>query len=1238
MRKRTVNVLAVSIVFSMSVGLVVRALSNKYRAGLKLRARVVLVAEAEQILDTWEVSCLCEVKEWLNSAYSVRDRNGKSTYPFHGPVRSLAYAPTVDLCQWLRLWRSGRALCASTTHDMLVFERLAYLIKYIAFRRLASMAEARYYASAWRYSVHSGGETETVYKPHMPPWLIGRRPFWIVPLDGADTGRLLCLPLSYFPIETILTCTAEETWVHELVKMSPLLTGRTRLQSMAKTLQQWCRITGDCFTRQKSLSAVRQPLWENIDVLFAEYAVPLAISQIKRREIACVRFYNEKMFEGVELVSGDGVDMEEGLQGPFSVPSSSLHSSVYGRDVLLRKPEASYKLQCLLKLRLLSHATRVLLSILEPQGQIVRWLLFPALSITPTNSEKLGNEAIILEFSKQIIRASASAVVRAFVRFIGTAVKSKICKLLRDELCYEVRTKLATVDEAFLRRCLEEGEFASSTCSPVSKLLSHAEKVASQMVSHFDQEESRRMTWIAVFIFAWWRHEVDVALFATLAAFLDLNKFFQAMYQCIGVTSRESDYEEECLGEKPLPPKKRYGLRVLMSILAEKEEQMADRTAPRPSTAGSWPFLSIVVCGGTFVLDWPIDSLSNSEVYAKFDKRPRNRSGVGKGVDDFIVIKKLFDRVVGIEQPNVGINWISTFVLQKCESSLVMSLRLDAACIREYILPKYGKDSSKTNDFGKNCWRFDDNSDGVTVSRTVISSEEVKLLDRGEAMGHIPQLMSFDNIFDKGPRFVLRQLGLEAVFAYGAAISLRHNDMLSIGGPLCDFVSSAARNILYQLSSHLGDFMEALLFYSLLSYRMRSPLIWRLNSRNALNNITSNGTSTEDDYFATSATLWTTSLLLDRMRNYRAMLSEGENHILSHPVRLIQQVVRYLPVTVHDTAPLHYTTRLKNLRRLWAETLPNNCDLEFDDAGRITGGYKLRGGAEFRGIYFAYPQLMHHPVSGSVLPVLSDVSIRLPAGGITVIVGPTGSGKSTLLRLLTRLYEPVIALTEDEESGTWLEYRGLIQIIKRCLDARLPEPTNLNANNVIFIDGIPLCCFSAAYLQRAIGVLDQTPHIFKGLTFLQNMSLCCTNVSIKRATLFAQLCYCEEFVHRHPLGYDAPVGNLSAGEKQRLALAQAMMAGCYGLGLVLLDEPTSCLDGQSSAHVEKALEIVTHSEENTTTVVVISHRISMAQTATNVAVLVDGRLEYQGPGGKHACDGSLFVLHAVKCHTLSSSL
>lgn len=228
------------------------------------------------------------------------------------------------------------------------------------------------------------------------------------------------------------------------------------------------------------------------------------------------------------------------------------------------------------------------------------------------------------------------------------------------------------------------------------------------------------------------------------------------------------------------------------------------------------------------------------------------------------------------------------------------------------------------------------------------------------------------------------------------------------------------------------------------------------------------------------------------------------------------------------------------------------------------GGKKLIGigdSIEFQEVTFSYND------SDSVL---ENISFSIKKRSMTAIVGPSGCGKSTLLDLILGFLSP--------DSGQ------------------------------IRVDGIDISKIDLHTWRQSVGVVDQDIFLFND-TVQNNISLKRTGVSEQEVINTAIKTSCDEFIRKLPDGYGTTVGdrgwNLSGGQRQRLALARATLLNPE---LLILDEATSSLDSESELIIQKYLE----HERESTTLIVVAHRMSTIRNADNIIVLSNKGIVEQG--------------------------
>jgi ATP-binding cassette subfamily B protein len=221
----------------------------------------------------------------------------------------------------------------------------------------------------------------------------------------------------------------------------------------------------------------------------------------------------------------------------------------------------------------------------------------------------------------------------------------------------------------------------------------------------------------------------------------------------------------------------------------------------------------------------------------------------------------------------------------------------------------------------------------------------------------------------------------------------------------------------------------------------------------------------------------------------------------------------------------------------------------------------ITGDIDFRNLTFAYPD---------VPPVLHDINLRIPAGSSLAIVGPTGSGKSTLVSLIPRLH--------DAPPGT------------------------------VLIDGKPIRNFTLSNLRKSIGFVPQETFLFSE-TIRQNVAFGRPDASPEQVEEAATIAHICSEILEFPKGFDTEVGErgltLSGGQKQRTAIARAIIRDPK---ILILDDALASVDTYTEERILSGLKRVMEGR----TTIFISHRISTARNADQIAVLVAGRIAELG--------------------------
>lgn len=203
--------------------------------------------------------------------------------------------------------------------------------------------------------------------------------------------------------------------------------------------------------------------------------------------------------------------------------------------------------------------------------------------------------------------------------------------------------------------------------------------------------------------------------------------------------------------------------------------------------------------------------------------------------------------------------------------------------------------------------------------------------------------------------------------------------------------------------------------------------------------------------------------------------------------------------------------------------------------------------------------------------VLTDVTLDIPQGQMTAIVGPSGSGKSTLITLLTRLYRPT--------SGH------------------------------IFVDGHALGELKIETWWRRIAVVTQDVVMLND-TIAANLAVGLSRQpTLAEMQAAAKISAIDEWIESLPRKYETLLGDrgslLSGGQRQRIALARALLRQPE---VFILDEATSSLDTLTEQKIREAFAAATRGK----TVIAIAHRLSTVRRADQIVVLDQGRIVETG--------------------------
>ncbi len=222
----------------------------------------------------------------------------------------------------------------------------------------------------------------------------------------------------------------------------------------------------------------------------------------------------------------------------------------------------------------------------------------------------------------------------------------------------------------------------------------------------------------------------------------------------------------------------------------------------------------------------------------------------------------------------------------------------------------------------------------------------------------------------------------------------------------------------------------------------------------------------------------------------------------------------------------------------------------------------LSGQISFEHVSFTYP--------GVDVPVLKDISFSIQPGERVGIIGRVGSGKSTMARLILKLYDP--------DKGV---------ILADNTDYRQIDPADLRKN---------------------IAYLAQEVVLFQG-SVKDNIIASAPHASEKQILECAQASGVHDFVSRHPMGYDAPVGEhgsaLSGGQRQAIALARAMITDP---NIFICDEPTSSMDSQTEDKFCRYVKEQTIGK----TFILVTHKHAMLAMVDRLILMHEGKIVMDG--------------------------
>ena len=256
-----------------------------------------------------------------------------------------------------------------------------------------------------------------------------------------------------------------------------------------------------------------------------------------------------------------------------------------------------------------------------------------------------------------------------------------------------------------------------------------------------------------------------------------------------------------------------------------------------------------------------------------------------------------------------------------------------------------------------------------------------------------------------------------------------------------------------------------------------------------------------------------------------------------------------------------YTDQLSQMENITKEIKEI---LDYPELKRRNQGESLLNGyeIELNNISFSY--------DNSDKLAIKNVSATIPQKSMFALVGASGSGKSTIAKLIAGYF--------DVSSGE------------------------------IKIGGVKLTDISAEQLNKSIAYVDQDTYLFE-MSIMENIKIANMSATDSEVIDVCKKLGCHDFISKLPNKYKAQAGvagnRLSGGEKQRIAIARAMMKDAP---IMILDEATASSDPENEVAIQEALTVASKDK----TLIVVAHKLQTIKNAGQIAFVKDGEITHIG--------------------------